>query len=94
MTHTDPNDRAAARADSGSLGVGLIVRLGVGGMLMGLANLVPGISGGTMLVATGVYTRFIDAISDVTRLRLKLPTLITLGVVALGALVAIGGSRA
>ncbi len=58
---------------------------------MGLANLVPGISGGTMLVATGVYTRFIDAISDVTRFRLRFPTLTVLGVIVLGALVSIGG---
>ena len=79
------------RGDDRPLGLGLIARLGLGGMLMGLANLVPGISGGTMLVATGVYTRFIDAISEVTRFRLKIPTLITLGVVVLGALIAIGG---
>ena len=38
---------------------------------MGLANLVPGISGGTMLLAAGVYPAFIDAIAEVTRLRLK-----------------------
>ena len=56
---------------------------------MGLANLVPGISGGTMLVATGVYTRFIDAVSDVTRLRFKPASLALLGVVVLSALVAI-----
>ena len=36
---------------------------------MGLANLVPGISGGTMLLAAGVYPGFIAAIADVTTLR-------------------------
>ena len=70
---------------------GLVARCALGGLLMGIANLVPGISGGTMLVATGIYTRFIDAVSDVTRFRWKLPTLIVLGVIALSALVAIGG---
>ncbi|MEM8495520.1 MAG: DUF368 domain-containing protein, partial [Planctomycetota bacterium] len=40
----------------------LAIRGGVGGVLMGLANLVPGISGGTMLLAAGVYPRFIAAI--------------------------------
>ena len=40
---------------------GLVARASVGGVLMGLANLVPGISGGTMLLAAGVYTRFIEA---------------------------------
>lgn len=48
---------------------------------MGMANLVPGISGGTMLVAVGIYTRFIDAISGVTRLRLTKPTVLLLGTV-------------
>ena len=32
----------------------LAARGGIGGVLMGLANLVPGISGGTMLLAAGV----------------------------------------
>ncbi len=57
---------------------------------MGLANLVPGISGGTMLVAAGVYRRFIDAVSDVSRLRFRLDTLMVLGSVVFGAVVAIG----
>ena len=57
---------------------------------MGLANLVPGISGGTMLVAAGIYTRFVDAISDVTRLRFKASSIVFLGVVVLAAVIAIG----
>jgi len=69
----------------------LAFRAAVGGAMMGLANLVPGISGGTMLVAVGIYRRFIDAVSDVTRLRLRTPTLALLAVVVLAALVAIGG---
>lgn len=43
----------------------------VGGFLMGLANLVPGISGGTMILAVGLYDRFIGAVADVTRFRLR-----------------------
>lgn len=68
------------------------VRLLVGGALMGLANLVPGISGGTMLVAAGVYRRFVDAVSDATRLKLSVKTILTLGliVVAAGAAIALG----
>ncbi|MEM1186450.1 MAG: DUF368 domain-containing protein [Planctomycetota bacterium] len=73
------------------LSPGLLARCGVGGALMGLANLVPGISGGTMLVAAGVYERFIDAIGDVTRLKLKPAPIAVLGVVVLAAVVAIGG---
>ncbi len=39
------------------------IRGAIGGSLMGLANLVPGISGGTMLLAAGVYPAFISAIA-------------------------------
>ena len=68
-----------------------ILRCLLGGVLMGLANLVPGISGGTMLVACGIYTRFIDAISDLTRLKFTKNDLLTLGCVVAGAVIAIGG---
>lgn len=66
-----------------------VVRCALGGALMGLANLVPGISGGTMLVACGIYTRFIDAVSDVTRLRLTRATVLTLASVLAGAVVGV-----
>lgn len=71
-----------------------VIRSLLGGGLMGLANLVPGISGGTMLVACGIYTRFIDAISDVTRLRLTKANILMLACVVGGAVVAIGGLAA
>lgn len=73
------------------LTLALALRAAIGGAFMGLANLVPGISGGTMLVAVGIYRRFIDAVSDVTRLRLRAPTLALLAIVVLAALAAIGG---
>ena len=53
-----------------------------GGVLMGLANVVPGISGGTMLLAVGIYPRFIEAVADTTRLRLRLQPLLLLATVA------------
>lgn len=56
---------------------------------MGLANLVPGVSGGTMLLAAGVYTRFVTAISDVTRLRFRVRSLVVLGCVVGAAMLAI-----
>ena len=49
---------------------------------MGLANLVPGVSGGTMLLAVGIYPRFIEAVADTTRLRFRLQPLLLLLVVA------------
>jgi putative membrane protein len=69
----------------------LAVRSLVGGVLMGLANLVPGISGGTMLLAAGIYPRFIAAIAEISTLRFRRPSLVVLGAVGLSALVAIGG---
>lgn len=70
------------------------LRLLLGGGLMGLANLVPGISGGTMLVAAGVYRRFVDAVSNATRLRLTAPTIATLALIVVGAVAALAlGAR-
>jgi len=71
------------------LSLPLILRSALGGVLMGLANLVPGISGGTMLLAVGIYPRFIDAVARVTRLRFTLTPVTLLGVVVLSAMLAI-----
>jgi putative membrane protein len=67
----------------------LLPRAVLGGVLMGLANLVPGVSGGTMLLAAGVYTVFIAAVADITALRLRLRSLLVVGAVALSAAVGI-----
>lgn len=67
----------------------LAVRSGVGGLLMGLANLVPGISGGTMLLAAGVYPRFIAAIGEMTTLKFRRASVVVLGSVVVAALLAI-----
>lgn len=61
----------------------------MGGFLMGFANLVPGISGGTMILAVGLYDQFIQAVSDVSRLRLTRASLLFLAWIALGAVVAV-----
>lgn len=67
----------------------LLIRSTLGGVLMGLANLVPGISGGTMLVAAGIYPRFIAGIAEVTTLRFRMPSILVLGTVATSAFAAI-----
>ncbi len=67
----------------------LILRGVVGGILMGLANLVPGISGGTMLLASGIYPVFINAIAEVSTLRFRFRSVLTLGVVVAAALLGI-----
>jgi len=63
----------------------LATRGAIGGTLMGLANLVPGISGGTMLLAAGIYPAFITAIAEVTTLRFRPRSLLLLASVAASA---------
>ncbi len=60
----------------------LAARGSFGGVLMGLANLVPGISGGTMLLAAGVYPRFINAVAEVSTLRFRYRSIVLLIAVA------------
>lgn len=73
------------------LGPATTIRAVIGGWLMGMANLVPGISGGTMLVAAGIYREFIDAIADITRFRFNRRAVTLLVVVVVSALVSIAG---
>ncbi len=47
------------------------LRIAVTGALMGTANLIPGVSGGTMVLAMGLYEEFIEAVAEVTALRLR-----------------------
>ena len=63
----------------------LLLRSIFGGFLMGLANLVPGISGGTMLLASGIYPAFIDALADLTRFRFRVRSMIVIGAVVASA---------
>jgi putative membrane protein len=67
----------------------VVLRSALGGVLMGLANLVPGISGGTMLLAAGVYPAFISSIAELTTLRFRPRSLLLLGTIAGTAALAI-----
>ena len=67
----------------------LAIRGAIGGALMGLANLVPGVSGGTMLLAAGVYPAFIGAVADATTFRFSRRTLVLLAAVGGAAALAI-----
>jgi putative membrane protein len=67
----------------------LALRSAIGGVLMGLANLVPGISGGTMLLAAGVYPSFISGIAELTTLRFRARSLLVVGTIAVAAGLAI-----
>ena len=85
QTQNSPAERDEYRVPpAGTLSRGFL-----GGVLMGLANLVPGVSGGTMLVATGVYGRFIDAVARCTTFRFNAGPVVMLGIIVVGALAAI-----
>ena len=71
-------NKQAGRKTARSLPGSVAGRSLFGGVLMGLANLVPGISGGTMLLAAGIYPKFIEAIAEVTRFRFRFPSLLIL----------------
>jgi putative membrane protein len=81
-------DKSVSAEERASLPA-LVARASVGGVLMGLANLVPGISGGTMLLAAGVYTRFIEAVAEVTTFKFRFRSLVILGSIAVSAALAI-----
>ena len=67
------------------------LRVAATGFLMGLANLVPGVSGGTMVLAMGLYDRFIEAVAELTTLKLSRSLILFLGLLGLGLVVALVG---
>lgn len=79
----------AGQAPEAVSNTSLVPRGVLGGLLMGLANLVPGISGGTMLVAAGIYPRFIDAVAEMSTLRLRWPSIVVLASVGGSAVASI-----
>lgn len=41
------------------------------GLLMGIANLIPGVSGGTIALVSGIYGRLMNSIATLTELKFK-----------------------
>ncbi|MAD20094.1 MAG: hypothetical protein CMJ52_07855 [Planctomycetaceae bacterium] len=80
----------ATNQESRPLSPVFVGRLAIGGILMGLANLVPGISGGTMLLAAGVYPAFVESVAAATTLARRIRPWLVLGCVGIPAIVAIG----
>ncbi len=70
----------------------MTTRVLLAGALMGWANLVPGVSGGTMLLACGVYPAFIAAITDLTVLRVRRSALLFVATLAVGGAIAVVSS--
>ena len=95
MSHVSTSSEPPTTSPSASgvehRGRALVLRSLVGGMFMGLANLVPGISGGTMLLAVGVYPQFIGGVAEVSTLRFRSQVVLMLGCVVAAAGLAIVG---
>ncbi len=98
MNPTDPALSPAHAPDAGRLAqpmtdhrrLPVLAALGyAGGLLMGVANIVPGISGGAMLLLVGVYAAFLTGLADLTRLRWHLRAFVAVGCVGLGAMTSI-----
>lgn len=49
----------------------IYIRPLIAGLLMGLANIIPGISGGTIAVITGIFEKLVDALNGLSKLKLK-----------------------
>ena len=85
LTSAPTHDPSAAVAEPAA------GRVLAGGFLMGLANLVPGVSGGTMILALGLYDRFIGAVAELSTFRWSKRLFVFLALVAVGLAVAILG---
>ncbi|MEA1885431.1 MAG: DUF368 domain-containing protein [Thermotogota bacterium] len=63
------------------------------GILMGIANVIPGLSGGTLLLLTGIYPRFIDVFGSINPKSLRdykwKENIIFIMIIAVGALLSI-----
>ncbi|MDD3049013.1 MAG: DUF368 domain-containing protein [Bacilli bacterium] len=46
-----------------------MIKVFIGGIAVGLANIIPGVSGGTMMVVLGLFNRVMEAISGVFKLK-------------------------
>ncbi|ABS60878.1 DUF368 domain-containing protein [Fervidobacterium nodosum] len=64
------------------------------GFLMGLANVIPGVSGGTIAVITGVFERLIDIINKITKISLKKKDFIFILILGIGQIIGLlSGSK-
>ena len=51
------------------------------GMIIGLANIIPGVSGGTMMVSMGVYEKIIGVVNNLFKdIKKSILTLLPLGI--------------
>lgn len=89
MTTTDSAAEAIPGAPALVLTPMTLVRIVVGGVMMGVANIIPGVSGGTMILAMGLYEWFVQGIADVTRFRFRFNSLVFLALLGVSAVAAL-----
>lgn len=75
----------SSTADSSSS----MFRAFVAGLLMGAATLVPGVNGVTMILAVGLFDRFVGALADVTRFRFERSSVLFLALLGSGVVLSI-----
>ncbi|MEL7237276.1 MAG: DUF368 domain-containing protein [Planctomycetota bacterium] len=84
-TTSEPATRSEDNTPQPTVERAPVVRTLITGGLMGLANLVPGVSGGTMVLVMGLYEKFIASVAAVSRGRPTKSALFFLGLVIAGA---------
>ncbi|NOX58678.1 MAG: DUF368 domain-containing protein [Planctomycetes bacterium] len=89
------NQKDATQQDATSaMSLGKAILTAIAGLLMGIANLIPGVSGGTMILAVGLYEEFIESVAEVSSLRFsrrRICFLILIGGFAGAAIVSLSG---
>jgi putative membrane protein len=66
----------------------------IAGLFMGWANVIPGVSGGTIAVITGVFERLIDIVNDLIKIKITKKDLLFILMIGLGILFGIlSGSK-
>lgn len=66
-----------------------VVRTLIAGALMGIANIIPGVSGGTMILALGLYEQFVGSIAELSRLRFAMKPVLFLALLGGAAILSI-----
>jgi putative membrane protein len=61
----------------------------IAGLFMGWANVIPGISGGTIAVIMGIFERFIDVINDIMEFKISRKDIAFIATLAIGILIGV-----
>lgn len=72
-----------------------MIRIFIGGILIGIANIIPGVSGGTIIVILGLFDKVMESISNVFKIKIsfkeRLNSFIFLVQIGIGLLIGLVG---